>query len=203
MKKLLTQLRNTFLAGLIFLMPVAIILFLFGKLYVLAKEKSVKLAAILGVNDFLGVSAAGLVGLAIILLSCLLFGLLMRIKYVKRLNRFFDKKLGDFVPVYGVYSKMALEKLDVTHKMQLYECMLWAHFGDSWQPGFLVKRLSEKQYMVFVPDAGPGNRHTGAIHVMDASNVMLCPDVSMKDVSNAIEQLGTYWPKVPLPPQNP
>jgi hypothetical protein len=200
MKKLFVQLRDTFVAGLIFLMPLAIVGILLGKLYVLASTKSTKLAVLLGVKGVWGISGAGVLGLVFIFLTCLLFGLLMRVSLFHSMSQYLDKKMAEYIPGYGVYREMALEKLAAARKNPPYECVVWARIADHWQPGFLVKRMDNGHCLVFIQQAGTAAKQLGSLHLLTHLQIKECPQVPMDELLTSIEQRGAQWPDSFKPP---
>src|SRR6186713_259588 len=108
MKKFFTSVRDTIVAGIIFLLPILILLVIISKLFHFFTGFTTKLAAFFGLKSFLGVSGGSIIGTIGFLLLCLVCGYLVRVATFKRFNRWIERKMVKHVPGYQTYRDMAL-----------------------------------------------------------------------------------------------
>ena len=124
----------------------------------------------------------------------------MRVSLFHSMSQYLDKKMAEYIPGYGVYRELALEKLAAARKNPPYECAVWAQIADHWQPGFLVKRMDNGFCLVFVQQAGTAAKQLGSLHLLKPMQVKECPHVPMDALLTSIEQRGAQWPHDFKPP---
>lgn len=189
MKSFFRKLRDTIVAGLIFLLPLLIIVVIITKIFNLLTGLTGKLAALFGLKSIMGISGASIVtGVALILL-CLLCGYLMRMSFVKLLNDYVDKKLARYVPGYQVYRDMARSQIEKKEEVLPYKHAAWIASGDNMlEPGFILEKLPDEKYLVFIPLAG--NAKEGKLQLLPAGKVIIDPKRDIKLFQAAINNKG-------------
>jgi uncharacterized membrane protein len=194
MKKFVDSIRDTFIAGLIFLLPLLILCALLSKVFMFFKGFTTKLAGLFGMKSILGVSASTIMGVIALILLCVFCGYLMRIAFFKHFSQWTDNKLRKFIPGYEVYHQMALSKLERKEEMLPYEACAWVKNEDGLQPAFIMETLHDNRLVVFLPSAG--NVKEGEIRVMESSNVERRDDYDMRAFKMSITNLGLGFAKV-------
>ncbi len=194
MKKVFQNLRDIFVAGLIFLLPLVVVIVLLSKVFKLLTGFATKIAALFGLESIGGISGGTIVSAFGIILICIVCGYLVRISFFKSARDWVDQKLMAHIPGYAVYREMALTKLEEREEALPYESAAWVSIDNVQQPAFLMERMSDGKMIVFIPTAG--NVKEGTLLKLPASSVELCPDKDMKAFRIAIENLGIGMSKV-------
>lgn len=155
MKSIFSNLRDTIIAGIIFLLPLLLIMVIISKAFQFLKGVTTKIASTLGLGSIGSISGGSIVGGISILLICLICGYLVRFAFFSRISQWLDRKLMDLIPGYKVYREMALSKLVDDEKPLPYESAAWLVKSDQTkQPVFLMQDLQDGQYVIFAPSAG-------------------------------------------------
>ena len=188
MKNVIKSLQDTFIAGLIFLLPLLILFVLITKVLMFFKNFTGKIAAMFGIKSIVGISASSIVGTLSLILLCLFCGYLIRVALFKHLSEWVDGKLRKTIPGYEVYREMAMSRLEQKEEMLPYESAAWATVGDGQVPAFIMETCSDGSLVIFIPSAG--NTKEGAILLMEQNRVSRCPDVEMRQFKMAISNLG-------------
>jgi len=194
MKKFIDRARDTFIAGLIFLLPLLILCALLSKVFTFFKTFTTKLAALFGLKSFMGISASTIMGTLSLILLCILCGYLMRVAFFKHISEWVDNKLRKFIPGYEVYHQMALSKLEKKEEMLPYESCAWVKNEEGDQPAFIMETLHDGRVVVFFPHAGDVKE--GEIKILESNRVERRDDYDMRAFRMAIKNLGLGLGKV-------
>ena len=188
MKKLYQNFRDTFIAGLIFLLPILILCVLLSKVFVFFKTFTTKIAAAFGLKSIMGISASTIMGGVSLVIICIICGYLMRIALFKQFSQWIDNKLRKMLPGYEVYHQMALSKLEKNESMLPYQSSAWVKNEDGLQPAFIMETLHDNRLVLFLPTAG--NVNEGNILIVESEKVERCDDYDMRAFKIAITNLG-------------
>lgn len=188
MKKIIENLRDTFIAGLIFLLPLLVLFVLLTKVFQFLTGFTGKIAAWFGLKSFIGISGGTIVGAISVIILCIFCGYLVRIAFFKAASKWLDKKLAASIPGYSVYREMAMSKLDEKEEALPYETAVWVTLDDMQQPGFLIEKMPDGRLVIFIPTAG--NPKEGSVFTMAPGKVQQCPDIDMKQLKMAISNIG-------------
>lgn len=197
MKKLFGKLRDTFFAGLLFLLPLLIVLVLVTKVWGYLTGFSARIAAIFGLKTIMGVPSETVVTTIGIILFCLLCGFLVRIALFKSFSNYIDRKLLKTIPVYGVYREMAYQKVEKKEEILPYNGVVLFINGSTKQPGFLVEKLANGNCVIFLPSGG--NPKEGNVLVVDQSEIEIIDSIEMKPVQTALSNRGIGLAKALAP----
>lgn len=188
MRKLSSGLRDTFIAGLIFLLPILIFFVLISKVFMLLKAITTKLASLFGLKSVIGIPAPTIIGIIVLILICLICGYLMRVAFFKHISTWIDNKLRDLVPGYELYHRMALSKLEKQEELIHAESPAWVKNEDGLQPAFIMETLPDSRIVVFLPTAGKVRE--GNILIVDSQKVEPCNDYDIRAFRLAIMNHG-------------
>jgi uncharacterized membrane protein len=166
MKSILSFVRTTIAGGILFLLPVVLILIVLGKAYVILHGISAPLSRYLS-KQFLGFDGHILISLVLLVLACFLSGLLFRTKTVKRWIIALEDKVLVFLPGYSMMKSVTSDTIGNKEDAILKPALI--KDGDEWGLGFLVEE-GKVMSTVFRPDAP---RH-------DAGEIKLVPRESVK-----------------------
>lgn len=188
MKKIFVNLRDTFIAGIIFLLPILVLFVLVTKVFQFLTGFTSKIAGVFGLKSFAGVSGGTIVSAISIIILCILCGYLVRIAFFKSVSKWVDKKMMAHIPGYTVYREMALSKLEDKEEALPYKDALWLKTDNFQQPGFLMEYMDDGRLIVFIPTAG--NASEGSIFTVAENDVSICAGADLKAFKMAITNLG-------------
>ncbi|WP_336515310.1 hypothetical protein [Pollutibacter soli] len=188
MKKVFVTLRDTFIAGIIFLLPLLVLFVLLTKVFQFLTGFTNKIAGLFGLTKFAGISGGTIVSTIGLIIVCLLCGYLVKISFFRSVSKWVDKKMMTHIPGYSVYREMAMSKLEAREETLPYKTALWLKKDNFLQPGFLMDYTDNGKLIVFIPTAG--NVKEGNIFTVDDTDVMLSEESDMKAFKNAISNLG-------------
>ena len=151
MKRILKFLRTTLVGGILFLVPIVVLVIVLGKAMGLAHKIVDPLAEHLPVHSVIGLRTPVLLAIAIIVLFCFLAGVLARTALARKLVRNLETAVLANVPGYELFKGMGESMLGV--EKQTGHQVVLARIEDAWQIAFLVERLEGGHVAVFVPGA--------------------------------------------------
>ncbi len=147
----LKPLTTTVIGGLIFLLPLIVVLAVLGQGLALVAGIAAPLAAHLPEREIGGVAAVTLVGLVLILLLCYGAGLLARAAFGRALSENFESRLQALYPRYTVIKAMTQGLGGTTGSHALRPVLV--SFDDHQLLAFEVERLADSRVVVFLPGA--------------------------------------------------
>jgi uncharacterized membrane protein len=189
MRKILDHIKDSFIKGLIFLVPLLVILFLLAKAIWYLKGFSTKIAKLFGMKTIIGNFETTLISSISILVFCVLAGYIVRLTFMASFRDWLDSKLADILPGYSTYREMALQKLNKEPEKLPYAVALLIHENSYDVPGFLMDTLTDGRLVVFVPVAG--NAKEGRIIILPSGDVKVLENVDINQIHTAINKLGT------------
>ena len=143
--------KTTVLGGILFLIPVVILIAIFTKAHQLIGKLAAPILAIVPVERIVGIVILDLLTLALMVLICFLAGLAANTPVAIRLVTSLESKFLSKVPAYDV------EKAKLSARMRLEEAEeaqpVLARFDDQWQIGFEIERIVGGKVVIFIPGA--------------------------------------------------
>jgi uncharacterized membrane protein len=188
MKKTLQKLRDTFIAGIIFLLPLLLLIVLLTKVFQFLTGFTAKIASWFGLKSFVGISGGTIVSALSLIILCIICGYMVRISFFKSVSTWIDKKMTKNIPGYSVYREMALSKLEDKEEVIPYKSAAWINTDNKQQPGFLMETMPDGKFVIFIPTAG--NIKEGAVFTVASTEVQLCTNTDMKAFRTAINNMG-------------
>jgi len=175
--------RNTFINGIIFLIPLVALGWVFS-------------GAISGILTFVGTAQKNpwvdkhgglllLLPLVIVLLLAFIFalGILVHIALLSRAKNWIEHQVLDLMPGYDFLKSMMEEKLHVKQNDGLPVLVQWA---ESRQLGILVQEMADHNVVFFPNSTIFGG---GAIHIVKAAQVTRLP-ITLTDLDNLLIRSG-------------
>ena len=165
MRNLLRFLRTTVVGGLLFLVPLVVLGAIVERALRIAHRVSDPLANRL----FPDARPSVLLASAALLLAlfCFLAGLLAMAGPARRMIAWLESGLLAKIPGYLLLKAAGQSALGVESQSQ-YPVVL-ARIEDAWQFGFIVERLPDEHFAVYVP--GAPNTMSGSVYFMSAERV--------------------------------
>jgi uncharacterized membrane protein len=188
MKKILSHIKDNFIKGLIFLLPIIVVLVLVAKAISAMKGFSAKIAALFGMKTIMGVSGTTIISTISIIAICVLAGYFVRLKFMQIFRDRLDKKLGELLPGYETYREMALQKINKEEEKLPYTKAVLLKENNYEVPGFLMDQFRDGRLTIFVPNAG--NPQEGQIRIVPPEEVTILQYAEVKKVHTSVHKLG-------------
>ena len=160
--------RSTLIGGLLFMLPLAVLGIVFGKVASALKPLVDVLAERLPFESFIGLKIPVLLTGLIIVVLCFVAGLLARTRLARRLVQLLETGLLDKIPGYSLLKDIS-EDVAVPKDRSAHNAVL-VRLDDAWQLGLRVEDLTDhKHVVVFIPDAP--TPQTGSVLVVASDRV--------------------------------
>jgi len=141
--------KTTALGGIMFLIPVIILVAIFNKAYQLVGKITAPISASMGVENVFGIAIIDLLTLAVLLLICFLAGMAAKSLVAVRLVKSLESELLSKVPAYDLIKTKLTAQLHFEETGDLKPVL--ARFDDQWQIGFEVERIAGGNVAVYLP----------------------------------------------------
>jgi uncharacterized membrane protein len=148
MKSFMTLVRTTLTGGILFLLPVVLIIFIFSKALQILAKISTPITDRLP-DIILGFDGGKLITVVLLILICFVSGLLVRAPSVRR---WIDKIEDDFLSYLPGYTMIKSIASDIVGKSDRELKAVLVREEETWQVGFLVEENKEF-CAVFFPEA--------------------------------------------------
>ena len=168
MKRLLKLIQTTLVGGVLFLVPLVVLVIMLEKALVLAHKLVDPLVHHLPFESVLGLRTPVLLAVALLMLFCLLAGLFARTALARRIVETLEEAVLSKVPGYALLKSTGASMLGV-EAAGAYPVVL-ARFDDAWQLGFEVEALENGLVAVFIP--GTPDPQAGSVFFMERSRVV-------------------------------
>ncbi len=185
MKRILRFLRTTLVGGLLFLVPIIVLVIVLGKALALAHKFVGPLAAHIPVESVIGLRTPMLLAIGVIVLFCFLAGFFARTALAQKIVNRLETAVLSNVPGYE-FLKGVGESLLGVEKRTGYQPVL-VRIEDAWQIAFLVERLESGHVAVFVP--GAPNAQSGSVYFMTQDRIKEV-DIPVAGALKCLRRLG-------------
>jgi uncharacterized membrane protein len=167
MNRMLRFFRTTIAGGILFLVPIVVLLIILGKALALAHRVAVPLAERIPAQSFLGLPMPRLLAIVLIVAFCFLAGVLARTSLAKKIVEGLEASLLSNLPGYEFFKGMG-ENILGAEKQAAYPVVL-VRFDDSWQLAFRIEVLGNGLVAVFIP--GAPSPQSGAVCLMSPDRI--------------------------------
>ncbi len=144
-------LKATIRGGLLFLVPLAILIIVGGHVFRLAKKAVGPLTRVFPEQTIVGVTTTSLLTVVALLLICLLAGLVAKTALGSRMTRWFEESVLGGIPQYQVLKSVTQGWAELTAAGTTEVVLVRADAG--WQIGYVFDRLEGGWLSVFLPQA--------------------------------------------------
>jgi uncharacterized membrane protein len=186
MKGFFQLIKTTIIGGLIFLVPIIIVVAILGKAYELMIMVAKPLSAWIPLDSIGGVALANILAVLAILLCCLIAGIIAKGATAKGILKSVESKLLFAIPGY-TFVKGMTDSLNSSEEAAKAFVPVIAKFDDNAQIGFEIERTEKGNVVVYLP--GSPNPWSGSVVYVDADRVELL-DMTVPDAINNIRHLG-------------
>ena len=185
MKKMAEFLRLTLIGGVIFLIPLVIIVAAVGKAFQIMQVVAAPLNRLIPIESVAGFAFIDVLAVIVMVLLCLIAGLAARSPWGRKMYAKLDELLLQMIPGYawvkGVTGEISDDEAAATMKPVL------ARFDDLFQVGFEVDRTDDGLVAVYLP--GAPDPRSGSLSYMTADRIQRI-DAGFADVSKSFKKLG-------------
>ena len=165
---MLKLVRITVTGALVFILPIAIIALLAGKIVNAAQDLVAPISAQLPVKTVAGVSATILVALAGIIVVSFLAGLLAQSHIARGMVEKMETHLLGRIPAYGLLKSLSNDMIAPGETAE--HPVVLVRFDDSWQLGILIALTADGAHsVVFLP--GSPTPQSGAVVIVESARV--------------------------------
>jgi uncharacterized membrane protein len=178
-------LKATLVGGLVFLVPVVLLLIVLGKALQLAGAVAQPIARLLPVSHVGGVAVATLIAAVILLLLALLAGLAARTKPGRTVTHWFEESILGGMPQYRMVKSMAEGLTQIESGEGLQPVLMRGDEG--WMLGYQVEMLPQDWRVIFLP-ASPTPMSGNVIYV-EGTRVKLL-DMTMREAMMLVKRIG-------------
>jgi uncharacterized membrane protein len=184
-KRLFDILRATFVGGILFLVPVVVLLVVLDKALGVSMKLVQPVAEAIPYRSLLGLPVPVFMAILSIVVFCQLAGLLARTLMARRFVGWLETNVLSNIPGY-LFMKSVGENVAGVGS-EKYSQVVTVRLDDAWQIGFLVERIGDGRVAVFVPDAPTPSSGTILILAEDRIQVL---DVPVPAVLKWLRSLG-------------
>ncbi|SHM68272.1 DUF502 domain-containing protein [Flavobacterium chilense] len=185
MKSILKIIKATFLGGILFLVPLVVLLIILEKGYGIIQKVTLPLVSHMPRVHVLGIAIQELTGTIIIILICFTAGLLARTANAKKLIQKLENGVLSFVPGYSFMKNMNENIMGFESNQDLKVVLVPTDAG--WQFAFLIEQIDENNFTVFVPDAP--NPWSGSVCFVEKKDIKEV-GITQKQALACIRKLG-------------
>ncbi len=185
MRQSLKPFTTTLIGGVVFLLPLIVVLYVLGQGLALATHAVQPLVGLLPDKSVGGITFASLAALALLLLLCFGAGLLARAAAGQAFSARFEDKLQTLYPRYSVIKAMSQGLHGALGKKVLKPVLVT--FDDNQLVGFDIERLDDGRVVLYVP--GAPDAWSGSVLLVAPERVQAL-DIDAGDLAKALQGLG-------------
>ena len=177
MKSIARFIRATLVGGILYLVPLMVLLILLQK----AHGISSKIVRPISQQADVG----RLLAILLILFFCFLAGLFARTNVARRITTWIEDAILSKVPAYTLIKSMAESMTQTESAAKLPPVLV--RIEDAWQMGFLIERINESHVAVFIP--GVPDVWSGSLYYMTNDRIRAL-DLPVNDVRKVLRRIG-------------
>jgi uncharacterized membrane protein len=178
------KIKENCISGILFLLPVLILLILIKKVFGYFARFGGGIAKIIGLDEVMGPHAADFMGALILFAIVYLCGYLVRLAFFKKVSDSIDSKLKEVIPGYEKHKELATKQLAKEPKIET-DLPVLIQFGDYWQPGFLIEQDEFGNAVVVVP-----NSVSNQIFIVPIQKIKLLKETSLSTLKTVVNSSG-------------
>lgn len=182
---MLQFIKTTVLGGVLFLVPIVILVAIIGKALALANQLAVPLAEVVPIESIAGFAVVNLLAFLILVLVCFLAGLAAKTAPARRFVDSLEAKVLSKIPAYD-FLKSKITAMVPADEAEGLKPVL-ARFDDAWQIAFEVERTRGGMVTLFLP--GAPDPWSGSVCYMTEDRIKSL-DVNLLPTLNALKGLG-------------
>ena len=185
MKVQVQLVKTTVLGGIVFLVPIVVIVAILGKAFEIMKHVAMPISRLVPVESFAGIAMVNLVAVIVILAICFLAGISAKTALAGKLVDVLESYILSNIPMYAVIKGMTASVAGAEELSELKPVL--ARFDDYWQIVFEIERIEGGSVAVYLP--GAPNPWSGSVCVITDDRIRPL-DASMVNVVQNFRHLG-------------
>lgn len=178
--------RATALGGVLFILPLAVVIGLLGYVYSFVVVLYDPLKEWIPVRTAAGIALLFGAAIGLLLLACFIAGLMAHRAIGRRVSQFVEKYLTTFFPKYAIYKDILAGNIGGTWNVPSLKPVT-VTTPDCQRIAFESDRLKDGSVVIFFP--GAPDPWIGSVGTVSAENVKPL-DIPFNDVVGLLEQLG-------------
>ena len=181
-------LKTTIVGGVLFLLPVAMVLLILGYAMRLAAKVAQPISDKLGLDqlgDFSGIGVVTVLAVLVLIVVSFAAGIVARTNLGERISRWFENSLLGGLPQYQLLKTMADGLAQVESSSSLAPALV--SIEDGWQLGYLLEALENGWVAVFLPQAP--TPMSGNVMYLPAERVRPL-DITMIQAMSLVKRIG-------------
>ena len=185
MKAVTRFIRDTLVGGILFLVPIIVLVAILGKAHKIASRIVQPLAAKIPYESMIGLSTPKFFAIALIVLFCFFAGLFARTALARRMIDTLEGALLSKLPGYTLMKSMFESAAGADQANPQQVVLAWIE--EAWQIGLLMERIEPDHVAVFIP--GSPDPKSGSVYFL--TNDRIKPvDTPMKTAMAYLRNTG-------------
>jgi len=185
MKKKFEFFKAMLLGGILFFIPLIILIVIIQKAFQIAAVLVIPIIKLLDMTKIFGIGVEIIISVAIILFIIYLGGLISRSSTVRRNVKKMEDALLSKVPGYDLIKNMGESFVGFEGNISIPTVL--ARIEDAWQYGFLIEEIEGEQYVVYIP--GAPNPMSGSVYILEKTRIKKT-NIPLKDAMKSLRGLG-------------
>lgn len=177
---------TTALGGLLFLLPVVVVLWLATQAFGLAQRVLAPAAHLVPAGNIAGIAAANVAAVALLVALCFIAGLAARTAMGQNFNRRLEHAILGRIPGFTLAKSAAQGLMGLQGGGDVQSA--FAMVEDAWVPAFVMEQHANGDLTVFVPSVP--TPAAGTVYILEPARVRLLPDVSVTAMVSVVMRLG-------------
>ena len=185
MKKVLQIIKSTIIGGILFLVPVVLLIVIIEKAFNISQKIITPFTRQFSGKYVAGIAMQEFIVIVLLLLICFIAGLLASAKAASNFVATIETYILNHVPGYMFLKKVGEGMIGIEDKNDLKVVLV--KVDDAWQLAFLIEQVNEGLFTVFVPDAP--SLWSGAVYYIEKDKMRLT-DITHKQAIASLRGLG-------------
>ena len=185
MKNIYNFVKNIIIGGVLFFIPLIILIVIIQKGIQIAAILVVPIIKLLNVTNIFGIGAEIIISIVIILFLLYLVGLIARTKKAKTAVAKLEDSLLSKVPGYDMIKSTGASFVGFEENSSVKTVL--ARIEDAWQYAFLIEEIEGEQCVVYIP--GAPNPMSGSVYILE-NNRIKKTDIPLSATMKCLRGLG-------------
>jgi uncharacterized membrane protein len=186
MKSTLDFIKTMIIGGIIFFIPLVILLIVIQKASQITSVLVGPIIKLLDITNIFGIGAEILISIINMLFLLYLGGLIARTTKAKTAIAKLESSLLSKIPGYDILKKTGESFAGFESENSLLTVL--ARIEDAWQLAFLIEEIEGEQYAVYIP--GAPNPMSGSVYFLEKNRIKKTT-IPMKDAMKCLRGLGS------------
>ncbi len=192
MKMILSFLKSVVAGGFFVVLPLLVIILVFGELIGLLAQVTDPIASTLPFDAVTNAALATLITITEAVLICFMAGFVVRTRWGGALLRWMERTVLDKIPIYSMIKNLT-QRFAGHAGTQFIPAEVDLYGSESRMLGLIVEELPDDRLVVFIPAVPAAT--VGQLHLLPRDRVKVL-DASLGDFVNSISQWGVGTDKL-------